>query len=1183
MITFALENNLWVAYSTDSCSLYKAWTGGVDFEGAVYNMQHGPQPMSVGNAWFQNKYRQPWTIVHKGKIEKPTPDYKGHRYLKNGSAEIMYDLVLSDGTRIRVNEKPEFIEKNRQKGLERTFELSNVPDNTEVKLEANLRSVVAESNIITTGKWTTAKLEADNSLENISTVKIEGSLQLNPSGKTTFTTLFVATATEPNPFDARKRADAVSATTTPGEQLMAKNDCRTCHNPQVKTVGPAYVDIALRYKNTPENVELLTKKIVNGGSGVWGAAAMSAHPDLKPTDAQAMLAYILKLDIGKDDGEGSTTPIKPLDVANLEKPEYHFEETDLVPGLLVDIFPQVDNPQSFSQVKMEGTPEAQVVIGNINAGNSDFGPFKDNFALTAEGFLFIEQDDNILFQLSSDDGSRMYLNNRLLIDNDGSHGMEAKEAEVALKAGYHSIRIDYFQGGGGRGISLKWANSKNSEMAVVPENRLFHKRGAGDGLNRLNGGQTIIPGDGSALREVHPSYNLYQARPPGFLPKVSGMDFLPDGRMVVCTWDAMGAVYIIENPDAEDPNQIRTKRIAQGLAEPLGLKVVDKEIYVLQKQELTKLVDSNNDDIIDEYQCFAKGWKASANFHEFAFGLAFKDDYFFATLAIAILPGGASARPQINDRGKVVKISKKDGSIEFIARGLRTPNGIGIGPDNEIFIADNQGDWLPSSKILHLKPNAFFGSYAVDSAAIAHMPVQQPVVWLPQDEIGNSPTQPALLKDGPYKGQLIHGDVCYGGLQRVFMEKVNGDYQGCVFRFTQGLEAGTNRITHGPDGSIYIGGIGNPGNWSQEGKFWYGLQRMQYNGISTFEMLAVRAKTDGLEIEFTEPLPENNGWNTDHYRITQWKYLPTNQYGGPKLDETTLEVASANVSTDRKKVFLEIPGIKIQHVVHIRLNNLPLSSLDHEIWTTEAWYTMNNIPNNTSGTKTSPISTQPTIDNTLSAAEKAAGWQLLFDGKTRSGWHNFGKSTLGTSWVIQDAALHLNAKPNPDGHWQAEDGGDILTDNAYTNYELKLDWKIGPCGNSGIIYNVIEDPSKFSYAWQTGPEMQVLDNNCHPDARFEKHRAGDLYDLIACKYETVKPAGQWNHVRIVSQDGKIEHWLNNRKLVQYDMNSPSWKKLIENSKFNTFPDFGKSKSGRISLQDHGDPVWYKNIKIKPLK
>ncbi|MEM9931684.1 MAG: glycosyl hydrolase, partial [Bacteroidota bacterium] len=374
-----------------------------------------------------------------------------------------------------------------------------------------------------------------------------------------------------------------------------------------------------------------------------------------------------------------------------------------------------------------------------------------------------------------------------------------------------------------------------------------------------------IPGDQQALETVHPSYDLSQARPEAFSPKVGGMDFLSDGRMVISTWDADGGIYILDGVQNGDPSEITYKKIASGLAEPLGVKVVEDTIYVLQKQELTKLIDHDGDDIIDEYYTLSNAWKVSANFHEFAFGLAFKDDWFYGTLAIAILPGGASAQPQIPDRGKMVRIRRSDGKTEFVAQGLRTPNGIGLGVDNEIFVADNQGDWLPACKILHMTPGSFYNSRAVNPVESPNWEVKQPVVWLPQDEIGNSPTTPLLINDGPYAGQMIHGEVTHGGVKRVFVEKVNGEYQGAVFRFIQGLEAGVNRMVWGPDDALYIGGIGSTGNWRQNGKLWYGLQRLKYNEASAFEMLAVRAKSNGIEIELTEPLPEHVGWDASEY------------------------------------------------------------------------------------------------------------------------------------------------------------------------------------------------------------------------------------------------------------------------------------------------------------------------------
>jgi cytochrome c len=217
----------------------------------------------------------------------------------------------------------------------------------------------------------------------------------------------------------------------------------------------------------------------------------------------------------------------------------------------------------------------------------------------------------------------------------------------------------------------------------------------------------------------------------------------------------------------------------------------------------------------------------------------------------------------------------------------------------------------------------------------------------------------------------------------------------------------------------------------------------------------------------------------------------------------------------------------------------------------------------------------------LTASEQASGWKLLFDGKTTAGWHNFNKTTIGSSWKINDEAIMLDAVKSPDGNWQAKDGGDIVSLDEYENFELNLEWKISPCGNSGIIYNVVESKD-YDYVWQTGPEMQVLDNTCHADSRFATHRAGDLYDMIECKYPAVKPAGQWNKIRIIKDHGHVEHWMNGIKVVEFEMYNDHWKEMISKSKFKDMKGFGLAPKGKIALQDHGNTVWYKNIKIKTL-
>ena len=221
------------------------------------------------------------------------------------------------------------------------------------------------------------------------------------------------------------------------------------------------------------------------------------------------------------------------------------------------------------------------------------------------------------------------------------------------------------------------------------------------------------------------------------------------------------------------------------------------------------------------------------------------------------------------------------------------------------------------------------------------------------------------------------------------------------------------------------------------------------------------------------------------------------------------------------------------------------------------------------------MSLPSTAQNTLSAKEKKEGWTLLFDGKSTSGWKTFSTDNPGAVWKVSNGELYLDKSVK-------EGRGDLITEKEYQDYELSLEWKIDACGNSGIIFNVVED-TKYKATYLTGPEMQVLDNTCHPDAKIIKHRAGDLYDLISSSKETVKPAGEWNHAQIISKNGKMEFWLNGTKAVEFIMHTPQWDEMVANSKFKTMPDFGKALKGHIALQDHGDQVWFRNIKIKELK
>lgn len=210
------------------------------------------------------------------------------------------------------------------------------------------------------------------------------------------------------------------------------------------------------------------------------------------------------------------------------------------------------------------------------------------------------------------------------------------------------------------------------------------------------------------------------------------------------------------------------------------------------------------------------------------------------------------------------------------------------------------------------------------------------------------------------------------------------------------------------------------------------------------------------------------------------------------------------------------------------------------------------------------------------------GWISLFDGKSTKGWHGYNKKEAGKAWKIEGGTLHLDTMAKK----QMKDaGGDLVTDEEFENFDLKLEWKISPKGNSGIIFYIHEDP-KISESYQTGMEMQVLDNGTptrlgHPDGKLYSHRAGDLYDLLASK-EAVKPQGEWNAAEIVANKGKLDFYLNGVHTLSTTLWDNNWRQMIAISKFNQWSSFGTFKKGRIGLQDHGNEVWYRNIKIKKL-
>lgn len=219
--------------------------------------------------------------------------------------------------------------------------------------------------------------------------------------------------------------------------------------------------------------------------------------------------------------------------------------------------------------------------------------------------------------------------------------------------------------------------------------------------------------------------------------------------------------------------------------------------------------------------------------------------------------------------------------------------------------------------------------------------------------------------------------------------------------------------------------------------------------------------------------------------------------------------------------------------------------------------------------------------NTLSGAEKKQGWVLLFNGVDFDGWRQCNGTAMPANWVVEDGAMKVFTAPGRKPGQGA--GGDIVYGaRTFRNFELSIDWKTEKAGNSGIFYNVREVPGQAIY--YAAPEVQVLDNVDATDNKVASHLAGSLYDMLAADPKTVKPAGEWNTIVIRVKDGKVTHTQNGTKVVEYTLWTPEWDRMVENSKFKTFPGFteGIAREGYIGLQDHGYAIWFRNVKIREL-
>lgn len=480
---------------------------------------------------------------------------------------------------------------------------------------------------------------------------------------------------------------------------------------------------------------------------------------------------------------------------------------------------------------------------------------------------------------------------------------------------------------------------------------------------------------------------LKVSAPEGTLLEVGGLTTLPNGDLAVAT--RRGDVWVVENPTSRKPY---FRRFASGLHEVLGLVYKDGSLYCAQRGELTKMTDTNKDGKADSFET-VYAWPLSGHYHEYSFGPKIAPDGgFFVTANVAFGDEewwrGESRVPY---RGWTMKIYE-DGRLEPWATGMRSPAGPGM-INGEFFYTDNQGDWHGSGGVYHVTKGAFTGHpaglkwtslpnsplkltteqlyarvgprqdknaagrYIKPENVVAETPdlffqvkkdipaAKTAAVWLPHGILGISNSEIVEIPKGafgPFEGQLLVGDQGMSKISRVFMEKVNGEFQGVAFDFRNGFQSGVLRMAWAPDGSLFVGETNR--GWGSAGSGNEGLQRLAWNGALPFEMRAVRAMPDGFEVEFTKPIDRALAEDLASYKVESFIYKYHPVYGSPPINKETHALKGVKVSSDGLKARLLVDNLKQNYIHQLTLDGVRATEGSHSLVHPIAYYTLNNIP-----------------------------------------------------------------------------------------------------------------------------------------------------------------------------------------------------------------------------------------------
>ncbi len=542
-------------------------------------------------------------------------------------------------------------------------------------------------------------------------------------------------------------------------------------------------------------------------------------------------------------------------------------------------------------------------------------------------------EQTVEYQMGSDDGLRVWLNGELLLHRDVSRGLDpaAETLSFHFQEGVNDLMFEIVDGEAGWEFQI--TTVKPLDPRVDSELQFLLDRDFPPSRDRAHYRTFTVPVPKNVKLEV------------------GGLAVLPDGRPAVTT--RRGDVFLVEGAYDEPPLDAQLKPFADGLHEALGLAWRPAEdglaLYTVQRGELTRLVDEDGDGAADLYQTVCDDWGVSGNYHEFAFGPKF-DAQGNAWVTLNVGFCGSLGKSTAPWRGWALRIAP-DGSMQPWCDGLRSPNGMGMWKDGEMFYVDNQGDYVATNRLSHLKRGAYHGHPAglrwrdeIHSASDA-APERQPAsIWFPYKKMGQSAADIALDttggKFGPFAEQFFIGDQTLATIMRADLELVNGHYQGACFPFLEGLDCGVNRLAFAPDGSLFVGQTDR--GWGSIGRKRYGLQRVVYSGELPFEIRTMSARSDGFVLHFTEDLDEATAVDPASYSLTSYTYEYHAAYGAPEADTQSHSIVRIDLLGARS-VRLHLDSVRPGYVHELHAEGVRNAS-GEELLHSAAYYTLIEVP-----------------------------------------------------------------------------------------------------------------------------------------------------------------------------------------------------------------------------------------------